>query len=222
MSNGGRSEQVPGCVPGKTEEESDSGVLSATDDNAARRMSGCRAVGQPFDTAPLDPFLHGVGHDGAMNIESRIEFAADPDQVFTMLTDQGYLEEVCRACESIEYDASTEGATTVSSRKLPAPDSAKRFVGSTLTVVEKVDWSAANDDKSRTGAVDMSVPGQPVTLRGSYQLHAGGRGSVVTLTGELKVNVPLLGKKLEQSAAPAVLAGFETQQQVGDDWLTSH
>ena len=31
--------------------------------------------------------------------------------------------------------------------------------------------------------------------------------------------IPLLGKKLEQSSAPAVLAGFRTQQQVGNDWL---
>ncbi len=157
-----------------------------------------------------------------MNIESRIEFAADPDQVFTMLTDQGYLEEVCRACESLEFSATVDGTTTVSNRKLPAPDSAKKFVGSTLTVVEKVDWAGANDDQSRTGAVDMSVPGQPVTLNGTYQLYAGGPGSVLVLTGELKVNVPLLGKKLEQSAAPAVLAGFRTQQQVGDDWLQNH
>ena len=39
------------------------------------------------------------------------------------------------------------------------------------------------------------------------------------LTGELKVSIPLLGRKLEESSAPAVLAGFRTQQQVGDRWL---
>jgi Protein of unknown function (DUF2505) len=41
----------------------------------------------------------------------------------------------------------------------------------------------------------------------------------VALEGELKVNIPLLGRKLEESSAPAVLAGFRTQQQVGDRWL---
>ena len=39
------------------------------------------------------------------------------------------------------------------------------------------------------------------------------------LTGDLKVAIPILGKKLEQSAAPAILAGFRTQQKVGDAWL---
>ena len=154
-----------------------------------------------------------------MNIESHVEFAADPDQVFTMLTDKAYLEEVSRACESREYEVSVEGAVTVSDRKLESPDQARKFVGSTLNVVEKVTWEPAAEDGSRSAAMEMTVPGQPVLMRGNYQLHPGGRGSVLTLTGELKVNVPLLGKKLEQSAAPAVLAGFRTQQQVGDDWL---
>ncbi len=39
---------------------------------------------------------------------------------------------------------------------------------------------------------------------------------MVDLTGDLKVAIPFLGKKLEQAAAPAVLAGFRTQQRVGD------
>jgi hypothetical protein len=35
----------------------------------------------------------------------------------------------------------------------------------------------------------------------------------------VKVAIPLLGRKLEQAAAPAVTAGYETQQEVGDKWL---
>ncbi len=67
----------------------------------------------------------------------------------------------------------------------------------------------------------MTVLGQPVSLKGSLQLRPGGRGTTVDLNGELKVAIPLLGRKLEQSSAPAVLAGFRTQQRVGDRWLTA-
>ena len=67
----------------------------------------------------------------------------------------------------------------------------------------------------------MTVLGQPVNLRGTLNLGPGGRGTKVDLDGELKVAIPLLGKKLEQSSAPAVLAGFRTQQRVGDRWLAS-
>ena len=73
---------------------------------------------------------------------------------------------------------------------------------------------------ARTANLTMTVLGQPVTLKGRLQLEPGGRGTIVDLTGELKVAIPFLGKKLEQAAAPAVLAGFRTQQRVGDRWLT--
>ena len=67
----------------------------------------------------------------------------------------------------------------------------------------------------------MTVLGQPVKFRGKVQLSAGGRGSVVDITGELKVAIPIFGKKLEESAAPAITEGYKKQQEVGDRWLAS-
>ena len=86
-------------------------------------------------------------------------------------------------------------------------------------MVEEVQWADAAGDGSRSGALTMTVLGQPVRLTGRLQLAPGGRGTTVDLTGELKVAIPLLGRKLEESSAPAVLAGFRTQQRVGDRWL---
>ena len=111
------------------------------------------------------------------------------------------------------------GTTTRTSRRLPSPEAAARFTGPELTVVEEITWNSAAGDGTRTGQVDLTIPGQPVTMRGEMKLYAGGPGTVAELTGQLKVAIPLLGKKLEQSSAPAVLAGFRTQQQVGNDWL---
>jgi hypothetical protein len=154
-----------------------------------------------------------------MDISTGLDFAASPDDVYAMMTDQAYLEEVCVASESISYDASVNGSSTRSSRTLPAPESVARFTGPELTIVEDVSWSDRQADGSRTGDLAMTVLGQPVKLRGTLNLGPGGKGTTVDLRGELKVAIPLLGKKLEQSAAPAVLAGFRTQQRVGDRWL---
>ena len=145
-----------------------------------------------------------------MDISTRLDFAAAPDQVYAMMTDQAYLEQVCVASESITYDASVSGSSTHSSRTLHAPESAARFTGSQLTVIEDLTWGAPSADGSRTADITMTVLGQPVTLRGQLQMSPGGRGTVVALDGELKVAVPLLGKKLEQASAPAVMAGFRT------------
>jgi hypothetical protein len=154
-----------------------------------------------------------------MDLSTRLDFAARPATVFTMLTDQRYLEEVCVASESISYAVSVSGSSTHTSRTLPAPDSVARFTGNQLTVVEDVAWGDASDSGARRAGLTMTIVGQPVKLAGTLQLTPGGRGTIVELQGELKVAIPLLGKKLEQSAAPAVLAGFETQQKVGDAWL---
>jgi hypothetical protein len=154
-----------------------------------------------------------------MDISTGLEFAATPEEVYAMLIDKAYLEEVCVASQSVSYDVAVTAPSTRTSRTLPAPESAARFTGSTLTVVEEVQWAEAGGDGSRTGTMTMTVTGQPVRLTGQLRIAPGGRGTTVALTGELKVNVPLLGRKLEESSAPAVLAGFRTQQQVGDRWL---
>ena len=155
-----------------------------------------------------------------MDISTGLDFAASPDDVYAMMTDQAYLEEVCVASESISYDVSVTGSSTRTSRTLRAPDSAARFTGPELTVVEEVAWSDRQADGSRNASLTMTVLGQPVNLRGTLSLDPGGRGTKVDLDGELKVAIPLLGKKFEQSSAPAVLAGFRTQQRVGDRWLS--
>ena len=155
-----------------------------------------------------------------MDISTGLDFAASPDDVYAMMTDQAYLEEVCVASESISYDVSVTGSSTRTSRTLRAPDSAARFTGPELTVVEEVAWSDRQADGSRNAGLTMTVLGQPVNLRGTLSLDPGGRGTKVDLDGELKVAIPLLGKKFEQSSAPAVLAGFRTQQRVGDRWLS--
>ena len=154
-----------------------------------------------------------------MDINTRLEFAAAPTEVYAMLTDAQYLDEVCQATQSSSYDVDVDGSTTRTTRSFPAPDAVARFVGSTLTVTEETVWGDATADGRRSGDLQMTVQGQPVSMRGRLELTPAGAGSVVQLTGDLKVSIPLLGKKLEQSSAPAVLAGFRKQQEVGSRWL---
>lgn len=154
-----------------------------------------------------------------MDISTGLDFAAPPADVYAMMTNQQYQEEVCVASHSIRYEATVSGDTTHTLRTLPSPASAARFTGPELNVVEDIVWAEAGPDGSRTGEMDMTVTGQPVRLRGTMRLTPGGRGTTVKLTGELKVAIPLVGRKFEQAAAPAVLAGFNTQQSVGERWL---
>ena len=154
-----------------------------------------------------------------MDITTRLEFAAPPAEVHAMLTDEKYLDEVCRETESSTWDVEVAGSTTRTTRAFPAPSAVAKFTGAELTVSERTAWGEPGADGTRTGDLEMTVQGQPVSMRGRLRVAAGGRGTVVQLTGELKVAIPLRGKKLEQSTPPAVLAGFRKQQEVGERWL---
>ena len=154
-----------------------------------------------------------------MDITTRLEFAAPPAEVNAMLTDEKYLDAVCRETESSSWDIDVTGSTTRTTRAFPAPAAVAKFTGAELTVSERTVWGDPAADGTRSGELEMTVQGQPVSMRGRLQVAAGGPGTVVQLTGDLKVAIPLLGKKLEQSTAPVVLAGFRKQQEVGERWL---
>ena len=110
---------------------------------------------------------------GAMDISTGLDFAATPEEVYAMMTDQAYLEEVCVASQSISYDVSVNGSSTRTSRTLPSPESAARFTGPQLTVVEEVQWAEPTGDGSRTGALTMTITGQPVRLNGQLRIAPG-------------------------------------------------
>lgn len=154
-----------------------------------------------------------------MQLTAQQDFAAQPSQVAAMLTDRAFLEQVCLASEAQKHSVTVDGGHTTVSRTLPAPSSITKFTGSTITIVEDLVWSPAAADGSRTATFTLTVPGLPVEMLGSVRLAAGGSGTRVDYSGDLSVNIPFIGKKLEQSAAPAVLDGIGLQQRVGTDWL---
>ena len=156
-----------------------------------------------------------------MQLTAQQDFAAGPDEVAAMLTDRTFLDKVCVASEAIKHSVSVDGPHTTVSRTLKAPSAASKFTGETITIVEDLRWSAAAQDGSRTATLNLTVPGLPVEMVGTVRLAAGGRGTRVDYSGDLKVNIPFVGKKLEQSAAPAVLDGITLQQRIGDDWLAA-
>ncbi|HEY9471019.1 MAG TPA: DUF2505 family protein, partial [Propionibacteriaceae bacterium] len=88
-----------------------------------------------------------------MDISSHLDFAAPPAEVYAMMTDQRYLEEVCVASDSISYHVSAAGSTTQTSRTLPAPESAARFTGPQLKVNDEIVWGDPSSDGSRSGTV---------------------------------------------------------------------
>ena len=158
---------------------------------------------------------------GPMQITGRNDFAADPTTVYEMFVDESFLTAVCQASEAVSHDVTIAGPTTRTVRELPTPDAAAKFAGSTLKVQEDVAWGEPAADGSRDGEITVTIPGLPVQMTGTARLAPGGRGTVIDYLGDLVVNLPFIGKKMEQAAAPALTEAIDLQQSVGDDWLAS-
>ncbi|GAA2739257.1 DUF2505 domain-containing protein [Pedococcus aerophilus] len=161
-----------------------------------------------------------------MKIATTMEYAATPEEVFAVLTDQAFQEAKCAATAAIKYTASVKesggGAVITTERILPAddlPDFAKNMVGETLKVVETQTWGAASADGSRTGTVEMSVAGVPVALNGKLALAPGGPGSIEHLDAELKAKVPLIGGKIEKAAAKPIEEAIAIEASTVKEWL---
>lgn len=155
-----------------------------------------------------------------MQLTAHQDFAATPAQVSEMFADPAFHEKVCIASGAEKHSVLVESGThTCVSRTLPAPSAISKFTGNTITIVEDLVWSQPAADASRTAKVSLTVPGLPVEMVGTARLTASGKGTQINYSGELTVNIPFVGKKMEQSAAPAVLEGIGLQQRIGNDWL---
>lgn len=157
-----------------------------------------------------------------MEISQRQEFPAPPQQVIAMLTDEAYLKQVAEETHARDYTVSVDGMHTTTSRSFDTPSAATKFAGPTITIVEDVTWGAASGDGSRDGTLDLTAPGLPVTMNGRAHLAPGGAGTIVTYDGEFRINIPFIGKKLEQQAAPAATEALAAQERVGKRWLAEH
>lgn len=151
----------------------------------------------------------------AMEIRTELEFPADPHTVFAMLIEPKFLEEVAAEAGARDIQVRVDGTRTTSRRVHDAPAPAKKFTGPDITIVEDLAWGPAGPDGARIGALTVSSPGQPLSMTGTVDLRPGGLGTLVTVSGDLVIKVPLVGKQMEKLAAPAIQDGIRAEERVG-------
>jgi hypothetical protein len=161
-----------------------------------------------------------------MKISATFDYAATPHEVFAMLADKDFQTRKCIATgalsHSVSISAQGDRTVIVSSRVLPTdsfPDFVKRLVGATLALTETQDWGPAGPDGARQGRLTVDLAGAPIDLAGTLSLAPAGGGSVESVDGDLKARMPLIGGKIEQSAAPAVESAIRAERETGQAWL---
>jgi len=157
-----------------------------------------------------------------MKFSQELTYDAAPQEVLAMLADPAFREKVCDAMKverrEVGIDgAAGEGMQVVVDQTQPAqglPSFAKKIVGEELRIVQRETWS---DDAH--ASLDVEIPGKPGTFAGAIALAADGSGTVESVTGEVRVKVPLVGGKLEGLVADMLGRALKTENRVGRAWL---
>jgi len=156
-----------------------------------------------------------------MRIRHELSYDAAPDAVHAMLGDPEFRRRVCQAMDTVSEDvAVSPGADGMAvridmvQRTTGVPGFARKVVGDTTRVIQSEQWAGAD------GAdLTLEIPGKPGHVRGRISLIGDGTRTVETFDGEVTVNIPLLGGKLEGLIEKLFVKGMDTEQRVGRAWL---
>jgi uncharacterized protein YndB with AHSA1/START domain len=161
----------------------------------------------------------------AMELKLSASYDATPEEVFAIVTDATFREQACEKTKALSYsvEVTESGGDTIVKvqREMPSddvPDIARKFVGQTLTVVQTETWHPAKADGSREADVRGEISNTPVTLKGTAQITAAGASAVQSIELDVKVAVPLIGKKIEPFVVDAIRSGLQKEHELGKDW----
>ena len=143
------------------------------------------------------------------------------EEVRAMLADPAFRQAVCdyQAVEDSEvvveeYD---DGSMTADTHRTYGadfvPSFARKFVGASIEVVQREEWSATE------ATFELTIPGKPGEMHGRARLTQSGPDAVENIDGEVKVGIPLVGGKLEDLIAGVLENGFRAENKVGLKWL---
>ena len=148
-----------------------------------------------------------------MPIDATTTYAAAPDRVLAVLTDEVFLREVARALEAQvqEVASDVDGTGTRTTMRLSAPTTGippvfARFVGRTVPVSEVTTWTPDGDGGFR-GALDLraEIMGREARVTCERRLTpASGGGTRATVTGDARVDAPLIGRQAEAAVRDLV------------------
>lgn len=156
-----------------------------------------------------------------MKFQHELRYDASPEEVHTMLSDAVFREQVCEAQHvtecTVEIDEVDGPMSVRIDQHRPAdgiPGFAKKFVGDEIHIVQTEEWATPTDAK-----LDVGIPGKPGHLKGTVTLRPDGSGTVETVAGELRVNIPVVGGKIEKLVADLLTEALLAEQRVGKAWL---
>lgn len=156
-----------------------------------------------------------------MQLSVEHDSSASVEQMYAAHLDHAVREEACRQSGALRFAVDIAehpggGARIQVDRTMPAtvPDFIRKFVGETIEVRQVEEWTAADADGVRRAAIRLTIKGQPASMDGQAVLRPAAAGSTETVSGDVKVAIPLVGRKIEPEIVKVVTSGLRVEQRV--------
>lgn len=155
-----------------------------------------------------------------MKLAFQQAFPASPDRVAALLRNQEFLEDVAEHAGATQHSSRIRDRVTELDMSIPSPERVQSVIGSTVSMSLVMEFQDAGPDGVVPGNVRVTVPGMPVEAYADGRLTPRGDQTIGEYEGELKVRIPLFGKKVEAQIEPFVVAAFEGIERRANEWLT--
>lgn len=136
-----------------------------------------------------------------MEIREDLRYEGDADRVFGLFSDEAFLRKKYEALghsnfQVLECARKGDVFTIKTRRDVPVavPGFAAKIIKPVNTVTQTEEWRVSGP--VREGRWSVEAPGVPVKIGGTMRLVPQGAACTHEIRGEVKVNVPLIGKKL--------------------------
>ena len=146
---------------------------------------------------------------------------ATAEQVYTMLSDPDFRDAVCEfqrfPRRTVSITPNGAGMTVKVDQYRPAhevPSFARKLVGDEINILQEEEWTSHAEMK-----LLVSVPGKPGSMAGTVTLRGHDGGVTETVAVEVKVNIPLIGGKLEGFLGDMLVRALRAENKVGLRWL---
>lgn len=120
----------------------------------------------------------------------------------------------------VSLDAGDHGIEVEMRHVLPRkslPDLAQSFMRRDMEITRRETWGAFGPEV--TGAYTTDMPGAPGTLRGTMRLFPTDTGCTLRTSSEADVQIPFMGRKLEQLMLVNLVDLFRAEFEVTQRWL---
>ena len=161
----------------------------------------------------------------ATSLEHRSTFAATADVVFQTLVDEAFLSQRLRDIggkNAALLDHSRDGDRVtfrmrqgVDASRLPG--AVRSMLNGDLVVEREERWQAQGDGYAGTSRV--SITGVPGEIEGRSRIAGTDSGATLVITAQVRVNIPLIGGRIEKTVAEQVAKLLATEGEYADKWL---